>query len=182
MREVEYSSWTQTSTYTNVSVSATVGSLSASDELFEAYLTSAVGPSATAGDVLASGVFTANTKNAVSDFTSVSLFSNLTLGAGTYYLVLFNSDTNPRSQIRWARGDTTTVDAGVTGPTEGYANINGSGSVDALHPYQSVFLGSDQTDNVFSVVGTAAVPEPSTITLLTTGVGCLLHGRRRRKV
>ncbi|MDX2038081.1 MAG: hypothetical protein SFX72_15640 [Isosphaeraceae bacterium] len=180
IRQVELMTWTQSTTYTDVAISALVGSLSGSNELFEAYLTTAVGPGATAADVVASTVKTAPAKASVFDFTSVSLFTGLSLAPGTYYLVLYNSDTNPASLIRWARGNSTTLGAGVSGLGGAFAN-NGTGLVVPATPYQSTFVISTLNDFAFSVTGTA-VPEPSTFAsalLALIGVGAARRLRRR---
>src|SRR5262245_8578149 len=70
-------SWTFASTFTNVSILAYVGAFQG----LTGYLTTNIGPSATANDMVAAPVTIQGTG-------LVTVFSGLTLGANTYYLVI----------------------------------------------------------------------------------------------
>ena len=175
--QVEYMSWTQSSAYTGVSITALVGSIMP-DPPFDAYLSTSIGSSAGAALYSATSIDAPGTDNAA-NFTSVTLFSNLSLGAGTYYLTIYSTDSDPSNDIRWATGTTVNVGTGVTG---GYANAGGDGTLDSTSPWKSTFLSSSSTLG-FTVTGTAtaAVPEPSTFALMGLGgIGLMIRAYRRR--
>ena len=80
-------SWTQTSEYDNVSISAAFANfLGDAGNSVTAYLTSSIGPSTT------SAIATTTVSEPASGDAMVSLFSGLDLTAGTYYLVLQGDD------------------------------------------------------------------------------------------
>lgn len=171
IQQVEVINWSQTSSYSGVDISAVIGSLSGSQDTVDAYLTTAVGPLATSTDLVSSMTVKVGSFSSVSDFTSVSLFSGLSLGPGTYYLTLFNNNTF--GEVRWARGNSTSLGAGVSGLSESFANNIGQGVVNAADPWQSTLDSSSLTDFAFSVTfaDPTVVPEPSTLVIL--GVGLL---------
>ncbi|MEI8021760.1 MAG: PEP-CTERM sorting domain-containing protein [Schlesneria sp.] len=176
--QVEYMSWTQSGSYTGVDITALVGSIFP-DPAFDAYLSTSIGSSAGAALYTATGV-NAPGYNSASEFTSITLFSNLTLGAGTYYLTVFSTSTDPGENIRWATGTSVNVGTGVTG---GFANAGGQGTPDTTSPWKSTFVSSSSTLG-FTVTGTdtAAVPEPSTYLAGLSAIGMLgLFGWRNRK-
>jgi hypothetical protein len=79
---MQASGWTQTGSYDNVSISAELGN-GFGVSAMSAFLTDKIGPGTTAADVIAS----------TSDLPGTSLetdliFSGLSLGPGSYYLVL----------------------------------------------------------------------------------------------
>jgi hypothetical protein len=173
---VEYMSWTQSSAFTNVSISATFLDWSGNSSIpatGTAYLMDAVGPSATAANVIA-GPIPISTSSAT--FTPVTLFTGLTLFADTYYLVI-SGDSN----LDWASDFTAavTLGSGVTQPAqpESYAddvNVN-----NAFFP-SSVFTHPANDSFLMSVTGsplTVAVPEPANWMFLVIPAGML---RRRR--
>ncbi len=176
--QVEYMSWTQSSAYTVVNISALIGSILPPDPAFDAYLSDSIGSSAGAALYTATNINAPGTDDA-SKFTSITLFSNLSLGAGTYYLTIYSTDSDSVNDIRWATGTTVNVGTGVTG---GYANAAGDGILDSTSPWKSTFVSSSSTLG-FNVTGiaTAAVPEPSTFALMGLGgIGLMIRAYRRR--
>jgi hypothetical protein len=114
--------------------------------------------------------------------TDVSLFSNLHLLSGTYYLTL--ASTSPdgggwADSLESSGGVQTILDSGVTlGIPQGAqgANVNPSNPPASL--FIPVFPSSDQL--FFKVT---AVPEPSSIMLVgTTSIGLLIQLRPRKRV
>jgi len=175
--QVETISWTQTGTYTGVTISALVGSVDGSSETVNAYLTDAIGPSA--GSPIATASVTVPSFATIGGITEATLFSGLTLGPDSYYLTLFNPDTTGRVNIQWALGSSTTFGNGVSGNSEYYANTNPNiGSPNTASPWQSVFLTSALYSDGFTVAGTAT-PEPSTFALF--GAGLLGVGAAARR-
>ena len=160
-----------------MSITALVGAIFP-DPAFDAYLSNSTGSSAGAALYTATNIDAPGT-DADSKFTPVTLFSNLSLGAGTYYLTIYSTDSDPSNNIRWATGTTVNVGTGVTG---GYANAGGDGTLDSTSPWKSTFLSSSSTLG-FTVTGTAtaAVPEPSTFALMGLGgIGLMIRAYRRR--
>jgi len=94
------------------------------------------------------------------------LFSGLTLGPGTYYLVLtapFQAGTN-RSALTW-QIPTNPVLTTATPATLGFAF---TANTPNPFPPASDFAVTNQV--MFDVTGTKVVPEPSTLLLLSTGL------------
>jgi hypothetical protein len=101
-------SWTQTSTYTDVAIVADVFGLAApASDTF--YLTRSLGPGTTVADEIARATPTINNLAP----GPLLVFSGLTLGPGTYHLVLGDVFS---PAIFWATSDvpTLTTDAGVS--------------------------------------------------------------------
>ena len=168
--QVEAVTWQQTGT-SSTSISALIGSLDGQSQTVDAILIFE-----TRENVIGRSTVTVGSFASAADFTSATLFSNLTLGAGTYGLFLFNSDTTGNVNVRWSVGATTTNTADGTFLQSGYANgLNTNVTDPNLSDFtvQSTPLG-------FSV---ATVPEPSSFTLL--GLGCIAVAvgsyRRRRQ-
>ena len=173
-------SWTQTDTYTNVSIGANlaVENGNPSEEATgTAYLMTQIGPGATTMKEIASdpiGVFGNPGLNSITN-----LFSSLTLGPGTYYLVIDPSNVNMVNSLDWDAATTPTQTFG-TGVSDVMA-FEGS-STSASFPPANTFT-SDQETPIFSVTGnfsptTTATPEPSTTILLACGLAGLAIGRR----
>ena len=80
-----YVSWTQTGTFSNVTIQANLSS-SSGTATGNAYLTTQVGAGATVAQQVATTSI--STSNPASSGVSTPLFSGLTLGPGTYYLVV----------------------------------------------------------------------------------------------
>lgn len=154
------SSWTQSADYSSVSISAPVASVQGSFS-FDAYLSTAVGSGAGSSLVDSALGLTAptSTNGLPTGFSNVTLFTNETLAAGTYYLTLFSTDANTQHQIKWAYGSTVNVGTGIN---EGVATSS-IGNPDPVHPWESTFLLTGG-HLALTVTGTleSATPEPAT--------------------
>ncbi len=164
--------WSQSNTYTNVNISAQLGTWTG-PATGTAYLTTRIGPGTTIADQVAVTAFTF--PNTLTDFT---LFTGLTLTPNTYYLTIANPASGTGT---WAgRGGTATLttDAGVA-RLGAYVIQNTS-----IYPPASSYSGT--SDLFYTVRGnsvTAAVPEPATMFLLGTGLaGVAAKVRKRRKL
>lgn len=161
--EIYATSWTFGVDHTDVSVSAVLGYFGSG----RAYLMTDIGPGATVGSQIASVDFTPPSINA----TTVPLFQNLALTAGTYFLVIQGLDS---SGVIWKTGGTTTAAENVT-VNEGY-NAYG---VAEYAPASS--FGNTGGQWAYTVTGTAAIPEPATTGFaLLSGVFVLVRRRVRR--
>jgi hypothetical protein len=166
------SSFTITTAYDNVSVSANFDS---SVGTGTAYLTNRIGPGTTAGNVLATGTYTTTGDDL--------LFSGLDLTPGSYYVVAFGTFNQG-----WDGTDNPTVvtASGVTRNADYFTNQFGSGVPNTSFPPASTLLVSNpQLNLLYSVTGDVAptVPEPGTwMLLLSAGAACIAIGRMRRAV
>ncbi|HUI56483.1 MAG TPA: hypothetical protein VLY04_16020 [Bryobacteraceae bacterium] len=166
---LNYVSWTQTSGFSNVSIAAdlfvTTGTVAAT-----AYLTTQVG----AGTTVAQQVATTNFSISNTTAALTTLFTGLTLNAGTYYLVI--NPTGPNlANFEWQALNNPPVvvtAGGVTLNTEGAY----FGVVPAYPP--SANFGGKGNQFAFSVTGTAGVSVPalSAGAMVFTGVLLLLSG------
>lgn len=100
-------SWTQTNAYLDVSISARLYSVAEGDR-GTAYLTTRTGPGTTSADQVAVASFSFPINP-----SPIVLFSNLTLGPGTYYLIVAGA-TNYWSDWFGSSGANVTLDEGVT--------------------------------------------------------------------
>jgi hypothetical protein len=144
----------------------------------QAYLMTAIGPGTTVASQVATAPFFV--PGTLVTPTSVNLFSGLSLGPATYYLLLTGPAASPFFYWSTAVPATVTVDpvttllpdrVGVAGASYPPANFFGVIDV-ALRPDR----------NQFSVTGTpvTGVPEPSPLTLMAFGTLLVLVGRARR--
>jgi hypothetical protein len=152
-------SWTQSSTYSNIRITASFFNFTPSSPgaaaTGTAYLTTQIGSGTTVAQQIAS-VPVAVTSTAP---VTVTLFSGLTLGPGTYYL-----SVNPNSAVRapdnltWAGifsggGATVTTAPGVT------ANENTDvPSTPAAYPPASTFIGGLGRAMLYTVTGVLGLP------------------------
>jgi len=163
--------WTQTGTYTDVSISAYLASAGFDgDGSGTVYLTNAIGPGTTIANEISqislSGLATA-------PVPATNLFSGLTLGPGTYYLT--STDVFPAG-LAWENFDSVAVNIAPGGSIGEELNI-GISPVPAFPPAAS--LTAEPFNFAFSVTGTpVAAPEPSSVPLLLTIIGGV--GLRRR--
>ncbi len=157
--------WTQTVTYSNVSISAVLtddtpgGPLSGTE--LTAYLMNAIGPSATsANEVVAPATIT----GLPASFSNTTLFSGLTLGPGTYYLVL--AQANQYISVQYSSGTPVEVDGTVAFPP-------------AFSPYGSP-IAPTITFSITGTQGVGAVPEPAAFALAGIGLLAICGIRRYR--
>jgi hypothetical protein len=174
--------WTQPGSYTNVSIGANLAIANGlSTGTGTAYLVTALGPSAT---LLDSDPITVTGNPGLNTMTS--LFTGLSLGPGTYYLLINPTDINAADSLDWdgSGTPTQTLDTGVTQQADRML----SGTV-AAPPYDSANIASSSSvSHLFSVTGTPAVgvvsgvPEPGTMGMLALGLGGLGVFLRRKRV
>jgi len=186
--------WTQTGTYTNVSISADVNITgSPGDPPIKptdtglSYLTTQVGTGTTVANQIASGNFFGPSNWASNPTPNwITLFTGLTLGPGTYYLTLDTTGYGGGWRVDNSNTDLPTLGSGVTpaGSSRGYCDGSiaypcggyapaGTLYTDPLSPY---VLRVD-------VEGTQT-PIPAALPLFAGGLGVigLLARRRKRKV
>jgi hypothetical protein len=175
--EVLESSWTTLGTYFDVSIAADVGANDSSSPSISAYLTTGIGPTETGADLIQGITFDPSTDNEID-----TLFSGLTLGPGTYYLVLIGGDLDSTESVWWGTdaGTAATTGAGVTFGGDGFA-ANGVGlGVNGTYPPASDFNSAPGMGLLFQVTGDTA-PEPGSFSLILIGgpAGLWLWRRRR---
>jgi hypothetical protein len=167
-------SWTETGSYSNVSIFANIfsGGSSASGT---AYLMNMIGSGASAAnEVVAPGSFSVTGNPGTNVMTTI--FSDLSLAAGTYYLVL---EANAGSVVAWNLAGVPLVveDTGVTG-----GQSDAAVSPNAFAP-ASTFQGNGN-NFIYEVTGTlgtgSTVPEPSTWALLLMGAAGIAMRPLRR--
>ena len=172
-------SWTQTGSWTNIAIGANlVSSSSGSAGTGTAYLMDQIGPGTTAADDVASPfVFSILGNPGIN--VMLPLFNALTLGPGTYYLVITESSGSP-SPVYW---DITTApdQVSASGVTQN-PNLS-SGSPDSFPPAST--FSTVAFAPIFTVTGdpaVGAVPEPSTTTMMLIGLTAVIAGcwKRRR--
>jgi hypothetical protein len=181
--QVLASSWSQTGSFTNVSISAELGDSSnygnSGGDAISVYLTNQIGPGTTVANVIA----TTSISPASVDETDV-LFSGLTLGAGNYYLVL----GAPGQFAEWYGTNSPAVATGigVSGNGNSFADKPSNPPNDAFPPASS--FDSNPLDNnenlLITVTGDAGLgspaPEPSSGILLSTALLALTAAKRKR--
>lgn len=170
--EVLYTSWTQPGTFTDVSISAQLDGNFPYDEAFsgEAYLTTMIGAGTTVADQVAATPFSV----AAGASGMVSLFSGLTLGPDTYYLVI--EDTSGDGGWDIVPGPSVTA-PGVTTITN-HCQLYGTGYPPS-YSSDDICGGNLIGFQVVSVSPSSAVPEPGTLGFALLGSLSLLLLRRR---
>ena len=150
------SSWAQTGSYTNVSISAVLGS----GEPISVYLTNQIGP----GTTVANEIGSTSISPSASPQTE-TLFTGLSLGAGSYYLVLAAPTTGIAGWFGTS-SPTVTTDTGVTGHPDVFVSTS-NGSPNSAFPPASSFLPAG-TNLLFTVTGDvgSTVPEPSSFMMM----------------
>jgi hypothetical protein len=127
-----------------------------------------VGPGTTAS--LTAGTFTTNSYGYPVGWESFSL-SSLSLGPGTYYLILQNAVTAESAPLFWDEnnGPSTAYEESAYGPLADFSDCQQGG----------VFAGGTCSE-AFNIVGTTTTttPEPGTLALL--GTFLFMAARRRR--
>jgi hypothetical protein len=147
------SSWTQSGTFHDVSIAAELVNLSG-PQSFDAWLTTAIGSGATSATQVAT-----TSVSAGSGASDTTIFSGLTLGPGTYYLVMDFIGSPPTNAAIEATASS--VAASDVGATLGPSYFGGS----TVSPYKpsTGFIPLYGQSLIFSVQGVQAVPEPSTL-------------------
>lgn len=165
-------SWTQTGSYTDVTISAFLSSLAnGGGGTGTVYLTNQIGPGTTVANQIAvttvSGV-------ARGPATATSLFSGLDLGPGTYYLI--TASNLGGGLLGWNGYSGNAAIPGISGTN----NLDELAEGEAAYPPASAFFAEgNQFD--FEVTGDpASTPEPSTLVLLGTSL-LGIAGMARRK-
>lgn len=175
--ELSAISWTQTGSYSNVDILANISdSAGTGTASATAYLMTQIGSGATAANEVVAPVTASVTGNPPLN-TMTTIFSGLTLGPGTYFLVL---DPNS-SDFHWdlTIPPAVTTDSGVTGGVS-----QASATVAGFAPASS--FGSESFSFIYEVTGSAAgstsAPEPSTAVLFVAGAGAIAVWRRQRAI
>jgi hypothetical protein len=109
--------WSQTTTYTGVSITAMLSTTNSNPAPGTAYLSTSLGPGALA---IASASFIVPAGQSTP--AAVTLFSSLTLSPGTYFLTISNANSNNLGWAFVSGGATPTTGTGVT--------LNGAGQID----------------------------------------------------
>jgi hypothetical protein len=180
--------WSQTTTYTGVSISATLNVTDANPGGAPgvAYLTTSLGTGAV--NFVAPASFTVPTGQSTP--TPVTLFTGLTLPPGTYFLTISNANSNNLGWAFVSGGGTPITGSGVT--------LNGVGQIDrqdntapglysppASTTFVPAFAGGSNFVLLFSVTTVATgVPSLSMsallgLAVLLIGSGLVLAGRNR---
>ncbi|HXA64253.1 MAG TPA: PEP-CTERM sorting domain-containing protein [Bryobacteraceae bacterium] len=161
-------SWSQSQTYTDVAITAVLGSfLVGETALADAYLTTRIGPGTTIADQIASSHVTIPGTDPI----AITLFSDLVLSPGQYFITLSAAaGVNPTPGWTNTDSPTVTVDTGVSnGP------VYGTFAVPSLYPPASPFTPV----SVSLLYTVTSIPEPGTLWLLGTSLCGLVCWRRK---
>lgn len=172
--------WSQTDTWTNVDVVLQFYAGTSDTRTGEAYLTTAIGPGATVADEVASATLTSS----ATGLHTITAFTGLTLGPGTYYLSYLANVVG--DDLYWrATQNAASVGPGVSDqggfialigtPVAPYPPATSSTVWAAVAPSPWTVLP------VLEISGTreaSAVPEPGGLVLLATAVGMMVTIRR----
>jgi len=134
-----------------------------------AYLVTRIGPGSTSAEEVAS-----NNYSATSGSPSLTrLFSGLTLGPGSYYLVVTSLPIGGWDTPYTAGAAVVNIGVGVTRGAQYIVN-DGNGPPDLGYPPASLFSELDFYDLEFQVTGSPTSPAPEPSTLPWMGVGFIL--------
>jgi hypothetical protein len=164
-------SWSETSTYSGVSISAFIFDQFSVGGTLDAWLTTGIGPGTTA----AAQVAHATVSVPVGVFGQVNLFSGLTLGPGTYYLSLHGDPLdwgmNPNSNVVLAAGVAQLADYSTTPCCQG-----------SFVPAESFLAQTSTVRLSYIVTGDLVntVPEPSSAVPIGICLTGLVYVIRRR--
>lgn len=172
--------WTQTSSYTNVTISAEINTGQTPGAIGDAYLTNQIGTgTTTANQIAATAYSVTGANNAYSD---VTLFTGLTLGPGTYYLVITSPDYNTTSNGEGWELDLSSgvADTGVA--LMSAVNTYPNSGIQTYAPADSFTgnIGGNSYDFSVTAEPTAATPEPAPLACLIAAVGLGAVLRRKR--
>lgn len=191
-------SWTQSVASTNTQVSAAVfyQPLAIQDYSVTAYLMRALGPTATAADIVASTSLVTPDIGLIDIFnyssaSNTTFFSGLDLSAGTYFLLLAGADSDDWAFVaQWLGAPASSADiSGMPGFSAGPSYAAGGWLASVVDPpWQAEFVESqapfsDETFNLYLRVSgqEQVVPEPPVLPLLAFGLLITALGRRRTK-
>jgi hypothetical protein len=160
-------SWTQNFSVINGSISVYVQGLEPSGGDIHFYVTTNIGPTATLGDLVA---FTTLTEPFA--LTQVTPFSNLSLGPGTYYLILadYTPNNSPVNGPDWNyyAGSNITEAPGLTvNPMLEAFPIGPFAPAADFEPVTIPILGTLSFTG--TIVPVVSAPEPSTLWMLAAG-------------
>jgi len=160
--------WVTLGGYSNVSITAEVGTGGVPSPSISAYLTTTTGAAETDADQIASVNIIPSSLDEVD-----TLFSGLDLGPGTYYLVL----TGDGSAAWTTFGPVATTDPGLICCGNGAASIY-VGDLNNINPPASTFVALGATP-LFTVTGDpASVPEPGSFGMILIAGGLWFLKRR----
>lgn len=164
--QIGYASWTQSGSYDDVSIIASLGDESSGDTGV-AYLSTSIGPGATALDIQ-SFSFPGGGAG------PVTLFSGLTLGPGTYFLVVAPSDGQTFVEASWSETSSPAVVSDFGETTNGFGVAS---FISLANPPAVDWASVPDLNLLFSVTGNS-VPEPSSGVLLGSALLGLTTLRR----
>jgi len=171
-------SFSLTSSFDDVSISANLANAYNFGSTGTAFLTTQIGAGTTTANQIASATFSPaySGSNAFTSVTPTTLFSNLTLTAGTYYLVL--SSNSSIDTLSWEGGSSVTtttapgVSIGATDLTDNFHTTSSYIPADSFSPYQNVIFDGEPTNYLYTVTGVAA-PEPNSVMLMLASLAGL---------
>lgn len=156
-----YAGWTQTSTYSGIAITANLASNGTGTATGRGYLVSSQPPTTVASQVGSAGT-PFSIPSTTTTFAPITLFTGLTLGPGTYYLVISNDSGDVLSQAALASSTTVNLASGVTAT----ANSLFDGTQATYPPASTAWYNKGQLI-LFSVTGTLVVPLPPAVPALS---------------
>ena len=147
--------WTQTGSYSNVSVVVVVNNLLSDGSAITAYLTNQIGPGTTTANEIGHGTFVlpANGNPGAAKSSNAAIFQGLNLGPGDYYLTLYAANP-PAIAGTWCFASPATVTTG-SGVTQ-KGDFEGTTFAPAYPPATPVSFPSTNVE--VSVSGTPGTP------------------------